>query len=126
MMKTEKPLSRPDQLTATFKQLIDQHLDDLVNYKEEEMFEIERFANLMFIHPSHLSNTIKESAGVSACEIYQLRILATAKKLLEDPKKDIREIAFTLSFEPTQFTKWFKRFTKTTPSQYRKIHFLKS
>lgn len=117
--KNDEP-KRPEQLSDQYARLIDQHLDDLVTHKADEMYEIENFADIMCIHPVHLSNTIKEFTGISACGIYQGKIIETAQKLLADQDRSIRSIAITLTFEPSQFTKWFKRFQGMTPGQYRK------
>lgn len=110
---------RPYQILAQFTQLIDEHLADLTHHRTSEMHEIEDFAELMHIHPIHLSNTIKQTSGISACGIYQTKIIETAKKLLANPALSIRDIAFMLTFDPSQFTKWFKRFNSVTPKQYR-------
>ncbi len=112
--------SRPEQLKTLYIQLIDKHLDDLVRGRAEDMLEIEDFAGLMYIAPAHLSNTIKDTTGMSACGVYQHKIMETAHRLLADRDKSIRDIALTLSFEPSQFTKWFKRFNGMTPKEYRK------
>ena len=119
-------LTRPQQLTEAFKVLIDQHLADLVSNRATEMLEIEQFADLMHIHPTHLSNTIKEVTGNSACGIYQEKIVTLAQHLLLNPDYSIRDIALLLDFEPSQFTKWFKRFNGITPKTYRERQFLKS
>ncbi|MEO3403276.1 AraC family transcriptional regulator [Mucilaginibacter sp. CAU 1740] len=111
--------TRPHQILSQFIQLIDEHLADLIHHRATDMQEIENFAELMHIHPTHLSNTIKEVSGTSACGIYQTKIIETAKQLLADPSLTIRDIAFTLTFDPSQFTKWFKRLAGTTPKQYR-------
>jgi len=111
---------RPEQIKEQYCLLIDRHLNDLVNGLAEEMFEIEDFARLMFIHPTHLSNTIKAITGSSACGIYQVKILEVAKKLLSDSSLPVRDTALLLTFEPSQFTKWFKRLAGFTPQQYRK------
>ncbi|MDJ1496192.1 AraC family transcriptional regulator [Cytophagaceae bacterium DM2B3-1] len=84
------------------------------------MFEIEDFAHLLFIHPTHLSNTIQGIAGTSPCGIYQIKILDIAKRLLSDSDKSIQDVALILTFEPSQFTKWFKRLSGLTPKQYKK------
>ena len=118
-MKTNSQLTRPQQVKDDFIRQIEVHLDDLVHSRAEEMFEIERFAELMFIHPTHLSNTIKELTGETPCGIFQTKILETAKRLLADPALPIRNIAYTLSFEPSQFSKWFRRFTGESPKMYR-------
>ena len=112
-------LTRPEQLEDEYIRLIDQHLIDLVDHNATEMHEIEDFAALLFIHPIHLSNTIKDFTGVSACEIYQTKIMAVAKGLLYNSHLSIRQIALTLTFEPSQFTKWFKKYAGSTPKQYR-------
>jgi len=112
-------LTRPEQLKDEYVRLIDQHLTDLVEHNATEMHEIEDFAGLLFIHPIHLSNTIKDFTGVSACEIYQTKIMDVAKGLLHNSKLTIRQIALTLTFEPSQFTKWFKKYAGVTPKQFR-------
>jgi AraC family transcriptional regulator of adaptative response / methylphosphotriester-DNA alkyltransferase methyltransferase len=119
MKKNNEP-TRPEQLSDQYTRLIDQHLEDLVTHRADEMYEIENFADIMCIHPNHLSNTIKDFTGISACGIYQEKIIETARKMLDDPTRSIRSVAITLTFEPSQFTKWFKRFQGMTPGQYRK------
>ena len=111
--------SRPEELKEIYVSLIDEHLDDLINNRAGEMHEIEKFADLMFIHPTHLSNTIKEVTGISACGIYQDKIMNAAQKLLSEPDRSIKAIAFTLSFEPSQFSKWFKKHNGVSPKQFR-------
>ncbi len=112
-------MTRPEEIKLQYISLIDKHLDDLVQNKADRMFEIDDFAQLLFIHPTHLSNTIKETAGTSACGIHQVKILERALRLLADGSISIKEIALLLDYEPSQFTKWFKRFTQLTPKQYR-------
>lgn len=112
--------NRPEQITKDYINLIDSHLEDLVQGRADEMFEIENFAEKLFIHPTHLSNTIKQTTGGSPCDIYEVKIVAVAKGLLNDPERSIKDVALILTFDPSQFTKWFKRFAGTTPKAYRK------
>ena len=118
--------TRPEQLTGAFKRLIDEHLADLVNLRATEMLEIEAFADLLHVHPVHLSNTIKSVTGTSPCGIYQEKITLLVRQLLTNPALSIRDIALSLDFEPSQFTKWFWRFNDVSPKEYRKMQFLKS
>lgn len=111
--------TRPEQITEQYIRLIDEHLHNLISGKAIDMLEIEDFAGLLFIHPTHLSNTIKEQLGTSPCGVYQTKILETAQQLLSVTNKPIRQIALLLTYEPSQFTKWFKRFTGLTPKQFR-------
>jgi len=118
--------TRPEQLTAAFKQLVDQHLADLTNLRATEMLEIEQFAELLHVHPTHLSNTIKKVTGTSPCGIYQEKITQLVRQLLANPALSIKGIALSLDFEPSQFTKWFRRFNGVSPKEYRMNQILKS
>jgi AraC-like DNA-binding protein len=118
-------MNRPAEIKSQYEQLIDKHLDDLVQGRTSAMLEIEEFAEQLHIHPVHLSNTIKELTGISSCAIYHGKILETARRLLGNPDLTIRQIALQLTYEPSQFTKWFKRLGGMTPKQYR-LQILKS
>ncbi|TSJ36603.1 helix-turn-helix transcriptional regulator [Mucilaginibacter corticis] len=118
--------TRPQQLTEAFKQLVDQHLADLVNLRATKMLEIEQFAELLHIHPTHLSNTIKDATGTSPCGIYQEKITQLLRALLTNPALSIKDIALALDFEPSQFTKWFRRFNGVSPKEFRQSKILKS
>ncbi|SEJ75563.1 Helix-turn-helix domain-containing protein [Dyadobacter sp. SG02] len=83
------------------------------------MWDIDDFAEQLCIHPIHLSNTIKNHTGISACGILQLEIARVARKLVANLSNPIQDIAFLLDFEPSQFTKWYKRVVGLTPKQFR-------
>ncbi len=100
--------ARPAEIASKYSALIDAHLTDLLNYKTDKMLEIEDFAQMLFIHPTHLSTTIKDVTGQSACGVYQIKILDTAKDLLADSQLTIRSIALLLTYEPSQFTNGLK------------------
>jgi AraC-like DNA-binding protein len=58
--------------------------------------------------------------GHSPCHDYQLRILAVAQQLLRDTDQPVAAIAAMLTYDPANFTKFFKRFAAgCTPKQYR-------
>lgn len=83
------------------------------------MYHIRDFAALMFIHPVHLSNTIKLHTGYAPCYFFENRVMEEARKMLQDPGLSIASIAGKLTFDNSNFTKFFKRFEGVTPSQYR-------
>src|SRR5262245_3339457 len=112
-------MSRPEQIVQDYRQLIDRHLKELVSGKVERMYEIEDFARELHIHPVHLSNTVQEVTGTSPCGLYQPAILKIAMQLLQDRSLSIHSISLLLDFDPSQFTKWFKKFAGVTPKQYR-------
>ena len=53
------------------------------------------------------------------CFFYEEKIMDIAKAMLQKNEMTISAIAILLTYEPSNFTKFFKRFEKKTPKQYR-------
>jgi len=115
----KKILARQQEITNDYLRALDTHLLDIVEGKATEMFEIKDLANVLHIHPNHLSNTIKTATGLHPCFFYQEKIMNIAKTLLQKNDKPISAIASLLTYDPSNFTKFFKRFENKTPKQYR-------
>jgi len=111
--------ARQQEITAGFLNEIDKHLSDIVEGRAFEMLEIRDFAKTLHIHPKHLSNTVKLATGNSACYYFEEKILGIAKELLARNDQPIVSIATLLTYDPSNFTKFFKRFTGQTPKAYR-------
>lgn len=111
---------RPEEITKQFNDILDNHLEKIILGKEDVYLEIHEVAEIMQIHPTHLSNTIKETTAKSPCDICNEKTINVAKKLLENNEITISDVAYKLTFEPTNFTKYFKKHTNKTPSEYRK------
>jgi AraC family transcriptional regulator of adaptative response / methylphosphotriester-DNA alkyltransferase methyltransferase len=119
----KKIFDRQNEITAEYFTVVEQHMNDFISGKATEFLEIRDFAAQMFIHPTHLSNTIKLTTGKSPCHFFEERIVNIAKNKLEENKMSITEIAHFLTFDPSNFTKFFKRFVNQTPTQYREAFF---
>lgn len=115
----QKILVRKDEITIGYLAIVEQHVNDFLSGKATDFYEIRDFAAQMFIHPTHLSNTIKLTTGKSPCYFFEERIVNIAKSKLEENNMSITEIAHFLTFDPSNFTKFFKRFVNQTPKQYR-------
>ncbi|MFB0494604.1 AraC family transcriptional regulator of adaptative response / methylphosphotriester-DNA alkyltransferase methyltransferase [Mucilaginibacter sp. OAE612] len=115
----KKILVRQHEITADYLKAIDRHLDDVLNNRVLDMYEIRDFADEMHIHPTHLSNTIKLTTGKHPCFFFEEKIMGIAKTMLQENKASVAEIANRLTFDPSNFTKFFKRFEGVTPKQYR-------
>lgn len=121
----EKILSRKDEITADFLKLAEDHIENLMAGRDTRRYHAKDFAEKLFIHPRHLTNTLKLTLNTSPCEVMEDRILEEAIKLLRDTSLHIAEIGQRFAYdEPTNFTKFFKSMTGQTPLQYRK-QFLK-
>ncbi|WP_295122545.1 AraC family transcriptional regulator [uncultured Chitinophaga sp.] len=117
----KKILSRKDEITTVFLQIMENHFEDVLNGKADDMYHSKNFAELMFIHPVHLTNTIKLTTGKSPCDWMEERTIAEAQKMLVETDMSVADIAFKLTYkEPTNFIKFFRGMCGITPLQYRK------
>lgn len=110
--------NRPKEISEKFVQIIEDNLQDLISGKADDYLDIHTIASMMNIHATHLSNTIKDTTGKSPCDICNEKTIELAKALLSTDIS-ISSIAYKLTYEPTNFTKYFKRHTGMTPSIYR-------
>jgi AraC family transcriptional regulator of adaptative response / methylphosphotriester-DNA alkyltransferase methyltransferase len=114
----KKILARRDEIFADYIKELDKHLDDVMHDRVTEMFEIRDFAEILHIHPTHLTNTIKLTTGKSPCFFFEEKIMNLAKGMLQR-NVPIKQVAFKLTFDASNFTKFFKRFEGVTPKQYK-------
>ena len=115
----QKIAARQHEITADFLHILDRHLADLLAGQVTEMYEIRDVAGEMNIHPTHLSNTIKLTTGKAPCYFFEEKIMTIARTMLQDSQRSVAEIASILTFDPSNFTKFFKRFQGVTPRQFR-------
>lgn len=80
------------------------------------------FAEHLSLHPNYLNRQVKLSKGRTVSEIIAARIGQEAKILLKLTNWNIAEIAYSLGFEePSHFNSFFKKHTKISPTDYRKL-----
>jgi AraC family transcriptional regulator, transcriptional activator of pobA len=95
----------------------------LVNNYYLEKRTIDEYANLLFITPNHLSQSVKAASGKNALAFINDRLIAEAKSLILYTNFDIAQIAWQLNFsDPANFGKFFKRHVGTTPLEFRKAN----
>lgn len=116
-----KVTSRKEEIAAGFMQLVDAYMEDLVHQRAERRPAPGDLARALFIHPRHLTNTVKLVTGRSPCDIMEERLVAFAKELLHDPSLSVGDVAARMGYtETTNFIKFFKGLAGTTPLRYRK------
>jgi AraC family transcriptional regulator, transcriptional activator of pobA len=93
----------------------------LVNNYYLEKRTIEEYAELLFITPNHLSQSIKAASGKNALTFINERIVTEAKSLILYTDFDMAQVAWQLNFsDPANFGKFFKRHAGSTPLEFRK------
>nr|WP_321415577.1 helix-turn-helix domain-containing protein [uncultured Allomuricauda sp.] len=89
-----------------------------LNFKTKR--KVSDYAELLHKSPKTLSNLFAIYNQKSPQQIILERIALEAKRLLNFTDKQNQEIAFELGFnDPAHFSRFFKKMTQTTPSEYR-------
>jgi AraC family transcriptional regulator of adaptative response / methylphosphotriester-DNA alkyltransferase methyltransferase len=114
--------ARKKEIVREYIAELDKHISDLKAGKTDIVFEIRTFAEILHIHPVHLSNTVKEVTGRSTCDLFEERLVTLAKEMLLTTTLSVAQIARQMTYDPSNFTKFFKHFTGTTPKKYRDQH----
>lgn len=113
-------LKRSGEITEKYFQFLDKHIADVVSGNISDFMEINQIANELFISHTHLTDTVQKETGNHPCHFYDLKIIDEAKKMLSQTDYSVSEIARILTYDPSNFSKFFKKFVGNTPGQYRK------
>jgi AraC-like DNA-binding protein len=78
------------------------------------------FADQLNVHINHLNRVLKDATGKTTSQLIAGRVASEARALLKHTNWNISEIGWCLGFEDTSnFVKFFKKQSTTTPHQYR-------
>lgn len=112
--------NRSGEIIRLFKQALDQRFRSISEGKSGTPLDVKTFANEINISQDHLAKTIRNETGKSVSSWIDERLISEAQSLLVQTTLPINDIAYRLTFnEPTNFTKYFKKFTGETPKRYR-------
>ena len=119
-----KELLAPTQWSERFAApqhvLLEKFIRLVDNYYIEKR-TVEEYADLLFVTPNHLSQSIKSASGKNALSYINERIVSEAKSMIQYTELEMAEIAYNLNFsDPANFGKFFKRLTGVTPLEFRK------
>ena len=117
---------RSEEITIQYFEFLDRHLAELISGVSIEMLELQDIANILCISQKHLIKIIQETSGNHPCHFYVHKILSCTKSLLTNSELTISEIAQRLNYDPSNFTKFFKKYEGMSPSQFRQLQKAKS
>ena len=105
------------EIIRKFNYLVDIH------YKTKR--KVSDYAAMLFKSPKTLSNLFSIYNQKSPQQIILERLSLEAKRLLHFSKKQNQEIAYELGFnDPAHFSKFFKKMTQMSPTEYRENQLL--
>ncbi len=108
----EKSISANHDTFINFKNLVEQDFKTTRNVKD--------YANKMYISTKTLNSVVKEFTLNTAKIFIDNFVILEVKRDIISTNKSIKEIAFDKGFdEVTNFTKFFKKNTNTTPKEFR-------
>lgn len=120
MHKDEKKIKRGEEITNQYFALLERHVHDVVSGTVSEFMNINEIAGQLAISHKHLTDTIKKEKGNHPCYFYDMEIIDQAKKHLATSDKSVAEIARIFTYDPSNFSKFFKKMTGITPGSFRK------
>ena len=114
--------NRNSQIVRSFKQLLESEFKKVLEKElNENKFQVQYFAEKLNLHPNYLNSVIKSKTGRTVIDWISERSLSVAKSLLMTTSYSTKEIAFKLGFsEPTHFSRFFKKQTHVSPTEFRK------
>ncbi|EJL69601.1 DNA-binding domain-containing protein, AraC-type [Chryseobacterium populi] len=120
MQNDEKILKRGAEITASYFAFIDQHIQDVISGNISEFMELNEIAGQLAISHTHLTDTIKKEKGNHPCHFYDAKIIEQAEIMLSETNRSVAEIARIFTYDPSNFSKFFKKWTGMTPGSFRK------
>lgn len=110
---------RSTEIVNQYFDFLDRHIEDVVNGHAPDFFELNQIARELAISHKHLTDIIKTEKGNHPCHYYDAKIINKAQELLATSDLSIAQIAMKLTYDPSNFSKFFKKWTGTTPGDFR-------
>ncbi|OOG18024.1 AraC family transcriptional regulator [Sphingobacterium sp. CZ-UAM] len=115
-----KPENRAAQITNQYLLFLDRHIEDVVQGRTMAFMEINLIASELAISHKHLIYAVRKEKGNHPSYFYNQKIIARAKELMAYSSLSIAKIAFLLTYDASNFAKFFKKWTGDTPGNFRK------
>lgn len=96
------------------------HFKDLLEANYRKLRQVGNYAEKMSVSQKQLNKATSNILGKSPKKMIDDRVILEAKRLLVHTNMSIKSIGFDLGFdEPTNFAKYFRKQTNSTPIEFR-------
>jgi AraC-like DNA-binding protein len=113
-------MKRSEEITTQYFNFLTDHIRKVISGEISELMEVNEIAGQLAVSHKHLTDTIKKATGQHPCYFYDEEIIRQAKQMLIDSDRSVAEIARILTYDPSNFSKFFKKMTGQTPGNFRK------
>lgn len=111
---------RQEEITRKYFSFLDNHLRNVVDGGSQEFLTLKEISMEIAISHQHLIEIVKAHTGKPPRYFYETKILEEAKKMLTDYNMKPAVVAKNLTYDPSNFSKFFKKWTGKTPGEYKK------
>jgi len=112
-------MRRNEEICNNFLNFLDKHIEDVIAGETPEFMEINKIASDLAISHKHLTDVVQSELGNHPCHFYDQKIIDRAKQMLTTSSNSIAKIALLFTYDPSNFSKFFKKWTGVTPGYYR-------
>ncbi|MDP9959384.1 helix-turn-helix domain-containing protein [Chryseobacterium lathyri] len=113
-------MKRSEEITRQYFDFLEKHIQDVITGAVPEFMELNEIAGQLAVSHQHLTDTIKKEKGHHPCYFYDEKIISEAQSMIADSDYSIAEIARLFTYDPSNFSKFFKKMTGITPGEFRK------
>lgn len=119
-MQKEKKQTRGEEILTEYFKFLDHHIDDIISGKATDFMELNQIASELAVSHKHLTHVIQKEFGQHPCHFYDFKIIERVQKILIETDLSVAEIARKFTYDPSNFSKFFKKWTGETPGNFRK------
>ncbi|RXM53156.1 MULTISPECIES: helix-turn-helix domain-containing protein [unclassified Chryseobacterium] len=113
-------MKRSEEIARQYFDFLENHIQRVISGEVSEFMEVNEIAGQLAISHKHLTDTIKKETGQHPCYFYDEEIIRKAKQMLADSDYSVAEIARIFTYDPSNFSKFFKKMTGITPGDFRR------
>lgn len=118
-IKGSSMLAAPEQ-HATHNSSLFLQFKNLIEEKYTTLKNVSDYAGILHIKPVLLNEISKQLSGITAGEHIRNRVILEAQRYLYNTDLSAKEIAYKLGFDdPHYFSRFFKKYTNQTPSEFK-------